>query len=285
MNILLTGASGFIGKGIYQFLRDKGLFLNAPNRTQLNLLNRANTFEYIRLNHIDTILHFATRGVGANPHDLTLISEERTMAENIAYSLPEGGRMFYAGSMSEYGVSGILHEQMVCRPVTAYGRSKLEAGEWLRSYAKKSGIKVIVGRIFGAYGYYEKSDRLFPYLLKNIRENRTSHLSDCEQIRDFIHIEDIASAVYDLITLSNPPECVNIGTGEGVKVKCVIERFSKELNYQPTKLLFGSRERSQHDFPILIASTDIMKKTIGKIPPQRLTTEPRLLPLFQKDAD
>lgn len=282
--VLLTGSGGFIGSAVAVLLARRGADMVAPRFAELDLTDRRAVLRHLGKAGISTVLHLASPGMRADPHDVSVVRRERAMIEALCAVLPEGSRFVYAGSMSEYGRSGLLDEAMACQPQTAYGRAKLEAGEWLRRVAPDRGIVPVVARIFGAYGPGEETRRLLPVVLQALRAGRPVDLSDGYQIRDFVHVRDVADALLQLAELPAPPDCVNIGTGEGLQVRAVIERLGQELGRPSADLRFGARERSPHDLDVQVAKVSRLRAALGTAPLQRLAGPGPIAALMAPEA-
>lgn len=277
--ILITGARGFVGQSLMRELATRGMKFDSPSRATINFEDERQMKKAFRMRRYKTIFHLASPGVFADADDHSLIARELSQAKNAWSLLAEGGRFIYAGSMSEYGKSGRLSETEVCTPKTKYGQAKLMVTEWLTSQNSINGV-ASVGRIFGAYGRGESDKRLFPFLINSLVEGRSVALSDGSQVRDFVHVQDVAKVLVELSLIEQPPVIVNIGTGRGVVVRDIIERICSELHADRDNLNFGSRKRSKHDLPELIADTTLLKKSLGFIPPQRLLRVEEILSLF-----
>lgn len=107
------------------------------------------------------------------------------------------------------------------RPDQTYGFVKL-AGETLAQFAHEQyGLDVKVYRPFGGYGEDQSFDYPFPSIIRRIvnGENPVVVWGSGDQQRDFIHIDDIVSAV--VTTLPNLPACepLNLGTGRALSFK------------------------------------------------------------------
>lgn len=265
-------------------LSARGLPFSAPDRATVDLTDPAAVKNTLGKRSFDTVLHFASRGVKANAHDEALITHEMAMAKSLWPLLKEDGVFLYAGSMSEYGKAGCLLETMACRPQTAYARAKIETGAWLHEQASKTAIRVTVGRIFGAYGPREAPFRLFPSVLQALKTGVPVDLSDCTQIRDFVHVWDVARIFIDLAQASNSPPIMNVGTGEGLILRDVLLRLSEELQTSPELLRFGARQRSHHDMSKLVADMTLCEQTLGHIPAQRLALPGGILKAISQNA-
>lgn len=282
--LLLTGSGGFIGSAVAVLLARRGVDVLAPRFADLDLTDRRAVVEHLGEAGITMVLHLASHGMRADAQDASVVTRERAMIEALCAVLAEGSRFLYAGSMSEYGRSGLLDEAMECWPQTAYGRAKLEAGLWLRRVAPGRGIVPVVARIFGAYGPGEAPKRLLPTVLGALRAGRPVDLSDGRQIRDFVHVRDVADALLQLAELPAPPDCVNIGTGEGLEVRAVIERLGQELGRPSADLRFGARKRSPHDLDVQVADVSRLRAALGTAPPQRLSGPEPIAALMAPEA-
>ena len=276
--ILITGARGFIGHSLAQELAMRGVVFDSPPREAINFEDDWQVKKVFGSRRYKTIFHLASPGVFADANDNSLIDRELNLAKNAWSLLAEGGRFIYSGSMSEYGKSGRLSETEVCTPHTKYGQAKLTVTDWLMTknldYAFAS-----VGRIFGAYGPGESDKRLFPLLINSLAEGRSVALSDGLQVRDFVHVRDVAKVLIELSLVEQPPLIVNIGTGRGVVVRNIIERICSELHADRGYLEFGRRNRSKHDLPELIADTTLLNSSLGFVPPQHLLRTEEILSL------
>lgn len=100
-------------------------------------------------------------------------------------------------------------------PDKTYGFAKF-AGELLAQYAVKNyNLDVVIYRPFSGYGEDQDPSYPFPAILRRIRnrENPLTIWGSGDQERDFIHIEDVVTAVLKTINVLQPGEALNLGTG------------------------------------------------------------------------
>lgn len=284
--ILITGAAGFIGSNLNHFLKDKGFNPLTPTRDCLDLCNKSELLGFIENNKPQVIFHLASTGVAHNhAFSKTVCEKNLIMISNLLEAALPKTDIVVAGSMSEYSDEGILSEDSSTQPVTEYGKSKVEVSNYIRDYNNTKDLNIWLGRIFAAYGYGESSKRLFPYLKENLESHKECLLSDGLQIKDFIHVYDICQCLYSLSRVQNINHSpfVNIGTGEGIKLRDLVSNIAMELVGSTTLLKFGKRPRSPHDANVQVADTTKLKELIGKVPPQRLNSNSGLLRYFSKD--
>lgn len=280
-NILVTGGRGFIGKALCYELSNINFIFDSPNREILDLTSREKVASKYPEGIFDHVFHLASTGVFLNPNDCSIVENELNMVNALLPLVKAGGKFLYAGSMAEYGLSGILSENDICSPAVAYQRAKYDAGQWIYKEAQKHKVIPIVTRIFGVYGPGESSKRLLPSVLNSLRGHNKIMLSDCLQIRDFVHVSDVANIFISLMRIVNSPIVVNIGTGIGLCIRDVLLNLCEEIGEDPSLLAFGARLRSPLDQSVLVANTTRLKETIGYVPPQRLLDKGNYLSLIE----
>jgi nucleoside-diphosphate-sugar epimerase len=124
----------------------------------------------------------------------------------------------------------------------AYQMSKRHAVQWIAGYAKE--LKIINARLEHMYGAGDAPSKAIPTLLSAIASNQPRlMLSLGEQRRDFIHIDDVTSALRTLLLNVDvlPQELmhVDVGSGKAVTLKEML-LLAKELSGSSTELCFGA---------------------------------------------
>ena len=284
LRILVTGAHGFIGSYVLRLLQKlEGLELLYPSRLELNLVSSTQVQDLISSYCPHIIIHLASVGIKKDE----LICDKKNLLndcflENILQSIQPSTRLVVAGSMSEYGQSGLLAETVECKPETAYAQSKLRISQKCRKWSNKYGYDIRVGRIFGAYGFGENADRLFPTLLTNLKLHQSCSLSDGQQKRDFIHVFDIAISLLRLCFIRSPKShcLVNIGTGRAVRVKDIAIQLANEFKASHSCLRFSSINRLPGEHSLIQADTTLMLSLLKWVPPQRLTSREAIASLL-----
>ena len=150
------------------------------------------------------------------------------------------------GSAEEYGeLEGRLREDLAPgAKLSAYGQAKHAAGQALEAWARGAGRKAVWLRPFVVYGPGQGGNMAIPYALRCARERTTGEFSEGLQFRDFVHVDDvaegIAAAALGLPDLKPAFAICNLGRGEPVRLRDVLERIAVQTNSQDL-FRFGAR--------------------------------------------
>ncbi len=251
--ILITGASGFIGKHCLEFLNSKDFEIHAistkkvqnPDNIfwhQVDLFNQAALKEIFVELKPQYLLHLAwniaDRDYDGNHHFKWL-----QIGINITHAFYENGgkRMVVAGSCFEYDwKNGICYEDQINEHSQhTYGYAKYTLSKIIDKYCKINNYSYAWGRIFFAYGYGGNSTSLIPYVINNLNSNKEVVIRGTNQIKDYIHIDDIAGALVKLL-YSDVNGSINISTGTPMKIKNIVEKIANYLK-KPQLVKFNTQ--------------------------------------------
>ena len=203
LRIAITGASGFVGANLVRhFSRNHDVFALTRNTRgwrlapfepmALDVKDRAKVRATIGRIRPDVLIHCAVYG-GYHFEDdpYRIIETNITGTLNVLDACGDSSLFINTGSSSEYGVKKKpMKESDVAEPRTNYAMSKALITNLLPSRKANS----ITMRLFSVYGYYEEKHRLIPHLLYSAIKGRKAKLSDKNNVRDFVFIEDVARA-------------------------------------------------------------------------------------------
>jgi nucleoside-diphosphate-sugar epimerase len=116
-------------------------------------------------------------------------------------------------------------------PSTLYGKCKKSLYEMLEAFSKETGLSSAWGRIFFLYGPHEYPDRLVPLVINSLLNGKPCMLSNGKQVRDFLYVEDVASAFVALLK-SDVRGPVNIGSGNPAPIREIVCPIGKKLGRQ-----------------------------------------------------
>jgi UDP-glucose 4-epimerase len=258
LNILVTGGAGFIGSHLTDKLLSLGhkvtVLDNLVNGKENNLKEAMenNLFAFVKgdiLNkqtcdettrNIDVIYHLACLGVRHSLH--SPFENHRVNAEGSLNMLEaarknEVKRFFYISTSEIYGdiKQFPIDENGVPLPKTVYGASKLAGENYAYSYYTCFGMDTTVLRIFNNYGpraHYEgDAGEIIPRSIVNILYGTAPVIfGDGLVTRDFFYVKDTAEALSGLLGINNiSGEIINIGTGEEITMKHLLEKLIAEM--------------------------------------------------------
>ncbi len=235
--VLVTGAGGFIARHSLPFLISNGLEVHAADLSipdeaphglhwhQADLLDARQCSELLAAVCPTSLLHFAWY---AKPGEYWDSLENIKWVEGSlhllrAFRMNGGRRAVMAGSCAEYDWRyGYCSEYNTpLAPSTLYGTCKNSLQHMLKGFSQVTGMSSAWGRIFFLYGPHEDPGRLVSSVILNLIRNRIALCSHGNQIRDFLHVKDVASAFVSLL-MSNVEGPVNIASGKPVSLKEVI---------------------------------------------------------------
>ncbi len=244
MNFVLTGSTGFIGRAVRRRFAEAGLPLLAVSRSA----NRESDMHQVDFQRPESLLPPERAG-----EDFTLIHLAWTVDARAGWSLHSEQvgclarlleywsgrglrRVVFAGSAAEYGgMAGRLHESdHSCPSLSPYGWGKHAACALAQAWSTRSGIPVLWLRPFVVYGPGQQGDMLIPYALRQASAGLPARFSDGSQVRDFVHVADVAEAFLQAsLCAAEGFTAVNIGTGEGATVAEVLNYLSDLFQPRP----------------------------------------------------
>ena len=129
-----------------------------------------------------------------------------------------------AGTCAEYDLKAesILDENSPVSPDTLYAASKLSLGLVGQQLAQQMGMKFAWARIFFPYGPYEDVRRLVAAAINSLLRGEPFPASEGAQVRDYVHIEDVASAFVSLLN-EGGDGVYNVSSGTPVTVRELLQ--------------------------------------------------------------
>jgi nucleoside-diphosphate-sugar epimerase len=242
MRILVTGAAGFIGSHIARQLVREGHEVHALDRPQADLWrikDIESSLHVIRADLLDSSFALPSFPFAACLHLAWYVEPGKYLHSplnkdwveaslRLARNLQDAGcrRFVAAGTCFEYVTSEPpQRESTPTAPSTIYVQSKLELFHALQSI----GMDFAWVRFFYQYGPYEDPRRLMPVVINLLRRGEEVKLVPGDRIRDYLHIEDVASAVC-AVAQSQLTGAVNIGSGVPVTVRDIALKIGALLD-------------------------------------------------------
>ena len=206
------------------------------NRTKLDLCNQQAVQDFISQEKPDIVINAAGRvgGIYANntyPGDF--IRENLLINTNLIHASYQSNvsRFLNLGSSCIYprdAVQPLKEESLLTGPLeptnSAYALAKIAGLEMCRHYRNQYGVMFHSAMPTNLYGqgdnYHPQNSHVLPGLIRRFHEAKKSGASDVllwgtgKPRRELLHADDLADALLFLLSIENPPHCINVGTGK-----------------------------------------------------------------------
>lgn len=272
--ILLTGATGFIGRHCVEPLRQRGWDVIAVTSgdispmpeaegvswEQADLLAPGEAARLVKRTSPESLLHLAWKlaaGSTDNYH-WTRASLELLLA----FAEAGGRRAVLAGSCAEYDWMGPqpLAEGSSRRPATNYGLCKNALGELVESFRLETGLSAAWARLFFLYGPGEAPGRLVASVVRSLLAGEEAKTSHGAQLRDYLYVEDAADALAALVS-SEVEGPINVAAGASIRLKQLISRAASQLDAEGLVRL-GAIEAHPEEAPEVSAEVDRLRSEL-----------------------
>ena len=279
--LLITGWTGFLGRPCFHYARVAGIEVHAVAR-ECHSLASTTAFTHsldlfdtervrlklaeIRPTHLLHLAWIATPGVyWTSPENERWRIASRELLNTFAEV--GGQRVAIAGTCAEYDRTGngVCHEfDTPTQPSTPYGVAKNSLRLWAEAFGHSARIGIAWPRLFFLYGPREHPARLVPSVTNALLAGEPAECTAGTQERDFLHVDDAAAALVQLV-LSDVTGPVNIGSGEAVSVRTVVETIA-DIVGQPDLLRLGAKPMPPNDPPLLVADVGRLRNEVKWAP-------------------
>jgi len=274
LNILITGAGGFLGSALARKLGEMD--------HQVSLLVRKNT----SLCRLEDILPFKIGRCETDAEINEFISDVLPdMVIHTACCYGRGGEsplqiidsniwfgmvLLNAIKSLEKKVSFINTGTVLSRDVSLYALTKIqfeELGTYISNTSNKN-IQFINIKLQHMYGPGDHASKFTSYVINACKNNvPTLPLTLGEQKRDFIYIDDVVDAyvrILQNVTTFNGQQQIELGSGAAPRLRDFVE-IAHKLTNSKTKLLFGQIPYRENDAMSMVANIDVLKR-LGWLP-------------------
>ncbi len=257
--ILLTGASGFVGRHVLPVLLNKGYSVYAVSRSQpaeipfgvtwyqVDILKSKQRDYVMKRIRPTFLLHLAWC---ARPPFYRQCPENidwyYATVELVKKFVRYGGkRAVLAGTCLEYEFSqpDCSEEATPLNPDTLYGLCKKSTFQQLQTMALTSDFTFAWARLFYLYGPGQSEAALVPSVIKTLSQGRIFTCLNPELVRDYLYVKDAADAMVQLLH-SNICGSVNIGSGQGTRVGSLVQQVASLMKCQ-SQVRWGTGEKGE----------------------------------------
>jgi nucleoside-diphosphate-sugar epimerase len=284
--VLVTGATGFIGRHSLAPLRARGFEVHAVHSRaapsiaadvtwhHANLLDPAAAARVIEAAAADHLLHLAwyvePGKLIAAPENLNWVSASLTLIR--AFHAQGGRRCVISGSCYEYDWRfGYCSEALTPRcPDTLYGAAKHGLEATFHAYCDAHGLSGAWGRAFFMYGPFEDPRRLVASAATALLAGKEAPSSHGRQIRDYMHVQDVADALVTLLD-SDAQGPFNVASGRATTIREIVETLGT-LTGRSDLLRIGALPARANDAPLVVGDPAKLFSATGWTPKYDLLT-------------
>ncbi len=267
--IFLTGGSGFIGSHLARKALAAGhevAVLVRPGESLWRIEDLAEKLVVFRGNLEDAksfreelvkykpqvCVHLAwyTQPSGYVQHlrNVSCLVQSLKLLEELSRSRCE--RVVMVGTCAEYAVtSDMAQEDGPTWPDTLYGACKLALSHVARELAATMGIGFAWGRVFYLYGPFEDSRRAVPTLIKTLAEGMPFAATNGQQVRDYLHVEDVAKALL-MLAETHAQGVFNICSAKPITMRRLMENIGSIMGCKEL-IRFGQLSASGWNPPFI----------------------------------
>jgi UDP-glucose 4-epimerase len=298
LNVLITGAAGYIGSICSEVLLERGIKVIALDNLQeghreavplgavfshADLAIRSQIEDVFAKHKIDAVMHFAGEALVAKSvsEPSTFYAANVGCGVNLLDAMTRHGvkKLIFSSTAATYGEPEIvpIPEDHPKNPINPYGKSKLVFEQILADYRAYTGLAYVTLRYFNAAGAspergeaHRVETHLIPLVL-NAASGAIPHVEvlgtdyptpDGTCVRDFIHVLDIADshlrALQEIERVAG--EAFNVGNSRGYSILEVIEAAERVTGKKIPRQL---SPRRPGDPAVLVASKEKLKTMLG----------------------
>ena len=249
MTIVVAGASGLAGSAIVRAYEKTGAQVIGVTRKVCDLLDRDATFDFIKKAKPSLIVDAAAKvgGIGANnTFPVEFLADNLRIQNNLmeAAHAADVPKFIFLGSSCIYPrdcAQPIKEEYLLTGPLeqtnSAYAVAKIAGIELIKSFRKeysRKWISLMPTNLYGPNDNFElQASHVLPAFIRRFVEAKAEN-REIETLwgtgspkREFLHVDDLASAVLHLGEKYDSSDHLNIGTGEDLTIKELAESVAE----------------------------------------------------------
>jgi GDP-L-fucose synthase len=263
MKVVVAGGTGLVGSAVAREFANAGHNVLIANTSNVNLLNKSETLDFIQETAPDAVIDAAAQvgGIGANSnYPVEFLVNNLTIQNNLigAAHAANVEKFVFLGSSCIYPRScpqPIKEEYLLTGPLektnSAYAIAKIAGIELINSYHKeydKKWVSMMPTNLYGPRDNFElENSHVLPALIRRFIEASAEKRKvevlwgDGSPLREFLHVDDLARAILHIIEIDQIDSHINVGSGEEISIRDLafivaeLTEFEGEIQWDSTK--------------------------------------------------
>jgi GDP-L-fucose synthase len=254
MKVFVAGGTGLAGSAIVRAFTSIGIQVIASSRSSLDLMDQSATKSYLQKVKPTLVINAAAKvgGIGANnSKPVEFLSDNLQIQNNLMLAAFESNveKFVFLGSSCIYPrdcTQPIKEEFLMTGPLestnSAYAVAKIAGIEMINSYRKEHGldwISLMPTNLYGPGDNFNLSEsHVLPALIRRFVEAESTNAKEVtlwgtgSPLREFLHVDDLASAVVMASENYNESIHLNVGTGYDLSIKALAELIAHETGFK-----------------------------------------------------
>ncbi len=254
-SIYVAGHKGMVGSAVVRLLQQRGFQrIIIRDRRELDLTDQMAVQQFFQQQRPDVVVFAAAKvgGILANSsYPAEFLFQNLAMASNAVHAAWQTGtqRFLFLGSTCIYprmAPQPISEDSLLTSPLEptneAYAIAKIAGLKLCQFYRQQYKVLYHSAMPTNLYGpgdnYHPSNSHVLPGLLRRFHEATQAGLPEVQMwgtgspLREFLHVDDLAAGILHLLSLADPPDLVNIGSGAEVSILELAQMIAHTVGYK-----------------------------------------------------
>ena len=252
--IYVSGHRGMVGSAVVRRLTEIGYHnILVRSRAELDLTNQQDVCTFFAVHRPDAVIFAAARvgGIHANSsYPAEFLRDNLAMATNAIHAAWKSGtqRFLFLGSTCIYprlAPQPIAETSLLTSPLEptneAYALAKIAGVKLCEFYRRQYGVTFHSAMPTNLYGpgdnYHPENSHVLPAMIRRFHEAKVNGATEVAiwgsgtPLREFLHVDDLAAGIIHLLEMPDPPDLVNVGSGEEISIQGLAELVADVVGF------------------------------------------------------